>query len=322
MGAIHIGKIMPSFLASRSNLKSLKDQIRQFYDIPSGHLSEALASALGFNTNAALLAKIDVDSSQDLKLSLSDEAFTSRLIELNFDLPDWKGFSRFQSAFVILGEGESYRRIDLKKTFSAVWNLVIFPDFSRVESGKDKPPYVDHNKVDFEKIRNAISEEFRYGSPVNVRIGNDTIDQTVVHLRGMGLIKGPIDCEDFCTTLLKKSKQQSAGVIDIRRDWNALQYLKNRREAPPPIMIPILIEAIDAEDAILWGQQAQMVMGVKKADIHYLITKGSDIRPEDSVGSLPERLRKVFFEQFNIRYEKRALLTVSATDPRPSWMKR
>ena len=138
----------------------------------------------------------------------------------------------------------------------------------------------------------------------------------------MGLIQGSIDCADFCEMLLKKSKEQSSGVIDIRGDWNRLQYLKNRAEAPPPIMIPILIEAVDAEDAVLWGQQAQMVMGVKRANIvEYMLTKGDEDRPEDSVGSLPVRLGKVFFEQFKIRYEKRAVLMLCATDPKPSWLR-
>lgn len=316
---------MPVFLATRDNLKSIKDQIRSLFELPSGHLSEALAAALGSNTYAALLAKIDDAKGVELRLHMSDAAFVKRLSEFGHVINKsrgWMGFSSFQSSAVLLEEGESYRRVELGTKFCVVWNLVIMPDFSRVESGKDTPPWINHNKIDFEKLRSAIAQEFVYGSPVNIRIGNDTIDQTVVHFRQMGILNGPIDCSDFCEVLLKKSKEQSGGVIDVRGSWENLQYMKDRAMAPPPVMLPIVVEAEDAEDAILWGQQVQMLMGVKNADPHRIFGMEPQGGPEDGLGSLPTRLGKLFFEQFKIRYMKNVLITIGATDPKPIWMRR
>lgn len=96
---------MPSFMLSRDNLKTLKSDIRRIYQIPSAHLSESLALALGFRTHASLLSKINSTEFLSEPVPISDAIFMQRISELGFELPsDWIGFSSFVSAHMIPSE--------------------------------------------------------------------------------------------------------------------------------------------------------------------------------------------------------------------------
>lgn len=70
-----------------------------FPHIPSSHLTEALAAAAGFNTNAALRASFwepGADPAAKRSLEFDDSKFLQRLRSLGHDDHwDWRGFSRF-----------------------------------------------------------------------------------------------------------------------------------------------------------------------------------------------------------------------------------
>lgn len=64
-----------------------------------------------------------------------------------------------------------------------VYNFWLAPNFERVLAGKAQQPYVNHDFVDFEYLLSVIADEFRFGSPVEIRLANDTIDQVTAHVR-------------------------------------------------------------------------------------------------------------------------------------------
>lgn len=81
--------------------------------IPSSHLSEALAAAAGFNTNAALRASLwnpGTDPAAKRSLEFDDSKFLQRLLSLGHDDHwDWPGFSRFAESEWVGGMYNSTR---------------------------------------------------------------------------------------------------------------------------------------------------------------------------------------------------------------------
>ncbi len=74
---------MANYAASLSSLRSIKNALLdRFPEFKSAHLSEALAAAAGFRSNAALLAHSSGDVPQDLLLDSS--LFTERLLALGY----------------------------------------------------------------------------------------------------------------------------------------------------------------------------------------------------------------------------------------------
>lgn len=313
---------MPSLLLNSENVRRLKSQIRSVYEIPSSHLSEAIASALGFKTNAALLTALSESPDTAIATTLKDEPFIARLSDLGLSLDrEWRGFASFASEILVLDKSESTHRIHSGKKYCMVWNLWIAPDFARVMAGKDSPPWVNHDKVDFERLRSALADEFRFGPHVNIRIGNDTVDQTVVHGRAHGQLPGPLGCEDFSEELLAKAKKDKSTIIDIRKEWREAHLLEDRRNAPPPILIPIIVEAQDAEDNIIWGQSTKVILGMKSGSFDYPFLPQAQRSEEDSEGRLSPRLQKVLAELFGIKYKPFVTFGIGASDPKPTWLK-
>lgn len=77
---------MTALVVTRENLRTVKNDLTVgFPEVKSSHLSEALASALGFNTNAALLARLVEVGNADADILILDEsAFYSRLDSLGY----------------------------------------------------------------------------------------------------------------------------------------------------------------------------------------------------------------------------------------------
>lgn len=312
---------MPSLLLNSENARRLKSQIRSVYEIPSSHLSEAIASALGFRTNAALLTAISELPDTAITTTLNDEAFIARLSDLGHSLDrEWRGFASFASEILSLDESDATERIYTGKKFCMVWNLWIAPDFTRVLAGKDSPPWVNHDVVDFDRLRSALADEFRFGPPVNIRLGNDTVDQTVVHGRELGGLSGPLGCEDFSEKLWAKAKLCKSTIVEIRQEWRGVQFMKDRRNAPPPVLIPIIVEAQDAEDNIIWGQSTKLILGMKSGSFDYPFLPQAQRSVNDSQGRLSPRLQKVLAEIFGIKYQPFVTFGIGATDPKPVWL--
>lgn len=80
---------MAAIALSAPSLKALKDALRKdFSEEKSSHLSEALASALGFNTHAALLAAAKSQESDPPILDLDTKRFADRLAEFGYPRDD------------------------------------------------------------------------------------------------------------------------------------------------------------------------------------------------------------------------------------------
>lgn len=299
------------------NLKLLKDQVRDAYKIPSSHLSEAIAAALGFGTHAALNAHLKGLTGQFVSLPLFDSLFEERLRTLGSPLHDWRGFDKFCSA-AVLSDDETGVRFKHGGAFRMVYNFWLAPNFERVLAGKAKPPFVNHDHVDFEYLRSVIADEFRFGSPVEIRLANDTIDQVTAHVRETTHKANLMKCQDFAELLLGAARKQSSTIIDIRSEWASLHQLKERRHAPPPILVPIVVESFDAEDGILWSQQARMRLGVRAANPEFLMNPSRKQPDDDQQGYLTDRLHKALARCFNTPYLPYCLLDWAASDPLPA----
>lgn len=308
---------MALFALSAPNLKLLKDQIRDAYHVPSSHLSEAIATALGFGSHASLNAHLKTLTGEPVSTPLSDDAFVERLATLGSPLPGWRGFASFRSTAVT---SDDVPRVKFKRNgpFRMVYNLWIAPNFEQVLTGKAQPPYVDHDLVDFEYLRSVFADEFRFGSPVEIRVGNDTIDQVTVHCRQASRNVDLIRCGDFASRLLDAASKQTTAIIDIRGDWAPLHQLQERRHAPPPILIPIVVESVDAEDGILWLQQSRMWLRVKSANPAVFMNPDRLRSDDDDQGYLTVRLHKALAKCFGIAYLPYCLLDWAASDPLPA----
>jgi hypothetical protein len=301
---------------SAPNLKLLKDQIRDAYKIPSSHLSEALAMSLGFRSHAALTAHVKGLVSEPEPVALSDEIFVDRLEALGSSIEGWRGFSSLLSSAVTSDEKP---KIGTKRSgpFRMVYNFWIAPNFERVLAGKVQPPFVNHDRVDFEYLRSVIADEFRFGSPVVIRLANDTVDQVTAHVREATNNLELMKCRDFADRLLQEARKQTSSIIDIRDKWAPLHQLTERRHAPPPVLIPIVVESHDAEDGILWSQQARMMLGVRAANPDYVMNPLRQKRDDDHEGHLTDRLHKALAKCFNTPYLPYCLMDWVATDPLP-----
>ena len=312
-----LGFDMARLYLSAPNLKLLKDQIRDAYHLPSSHLSEALATALGFGSHASLNAHLSALTGDPVSMPLSDEAFAERLSNLGSPVSNWRGFASFRSAAVVSAE-EPTLRFERSGPFRMVYNFWLAPNFERVLAGKAKPPFVNHDLVDFEYLRAVIADEFRYGSPVEVRLPNDTIDQVTVHARKSSNHAPLWNCHDFATRLLGAASQQSGSIIDIRGEWEPLHQLRERRHAPPPVLVPIVVESVDAEDGMLWSQQTKMRLGVRSASPEVFMNPRRQQRDDDDQGHLTGRLHKALANCFGTPYLPYCVLDWAASDPLPA----
>lgn len=307
---------MPYLVLTEANLKLVKDHIRGTYKVPSSHFSEAIAAALGFRSYAALKQHLKALDGAPETRPLSDDLFVERLDSLGSPLNGWRGFASFRSAAIETDQAPGVK-FSSAGPFRMVYNLWITPDFASVLAGKAMPPFVDHNHVDFEYLRSVLADEFRFGSPVEIRLANDTIDQVTVHLRQPTGDVALIKCVDFAKLLLQEARTQASSIIDVRRKWAPLHGVTNRRHAPPPILLPIVIEAYDAEDALLWGQHAGMRLGVKACNPEYFMFPPEEKNADDHQGHLTTRLHKVLKKSFNTPYEPYCLIDRVASDPMP-----
>ncbi|MCK1788643.1 hypothetical protein [Pseudomonas violetae] len=299
------------------NLKLLKDQVRDAYKIPSSHLSEAIAAALGFGSHAALNAHLKGLTGQFVSLPLFDSLFEERLRTLGSPIQDWRGFDKFTSTAVMSDE-EPGVRFTHGSAFRMVYNFWLAPNFERVLAGKAQRPYVNHDHVDFEYLRSVIADEFRFGSPVEIRLANDTIDQVTAHVREATRDLDLMKCHDFAELLLGEARSQSTSIIDVRSGWKPLHQLKERRHAPPPVLLPIVVESSDAENGILWSQQARMRLNVRAANPEFLFNPSHKQSGDDQQGYLTDRLQKALAKCFNTPYLPYCLLDWATSDPLPA----
>lgn len=207
------------------------------------------------------------------------------------------------------------------RPFRVALGLYVTPDFAAVMAGRSDPPWIFHSQIDFEALAVLFSELFHFGPPVQIRVPNDSIDQVTLQGR-QGQIPGqrkhPGDprCSDFGTTLLRCADQQSGRVIDTLDAWLPLHSIKERVPAPPPSLLPFVIEAKDFEDAMIWSSSAKTVLGLSFLPREMARAPGE---PSSDVeeGTLPKAYRKRLGDLFGCKFEATSIIDRLAMDPLP-----
>lgn len=105
---------MPSLCLSESSVFSVKKALLAEYPgLGSGHLSESLAAALGYQTNAALRAALRSYENDPPIVFLSDERFQARLNALaQTNIEHWFGFT--QSDAIIQTEDDNWQATEIQ----------------------------------------------------------------------------------------------------------------------------------------------------------------------------------------------------------------
>ncbi|MBN3761023.1 hypothetical protein [Burkholderia sp. Ac-20365] len=213
----------------------------------------------------------------------------------------------------------------MSNVFRAVFGLWVAPDFTSVMTGKAKPPHVNHSKVDFGDLAKALRELFAYGPHVRIRVANDTVDQVTVQHRNGELSRarppaGSIRCDDFGRALLKSATSQEGDVVDVHRAWQPLHSYADRNFAPPPVLIPFVIEAADFEDAMIWHASAKPSLGLPflpDALQESLLQSRGNTDSTNFEGQLPKASRERMGRIFGCEYLPYALLDRLAMDAPP-----
>lgn len=118
---------MASIPLSSSALDELKKAVRYIYsDCKSSHLTESLASALGFNTHAALLVALSKSQVPLLYTLLNDEAFRSRMREFGYPHDPLFSFEDVKTSAIIRTECSHADRFTYKSSRTKAWrNLIV-----------------------------------------------------------------------------------------------------------------------------------------------------------------------------------------------------
>lgn len=198
------------------------------------------------------------------------------------------------------------------KRFKQVIALVAHPDF---DQGKP-PPYIDHDQIDFNALRDLFAEQFDCGEPVRLRFPNDTIDQVTFHMRMVGQLPGDPAMRDFGQELLKLSNGEQS-PINVRESWRELHALPNRRRAPPPTLLPFVVEG-EFEAVQIWSSQAGMRLGLRSHSPETFMF-GKKPMPGDHEGVLLEPVREHFRGAFGVTYKKVCGLIEMAHGELPEW---
>jgi hypothetical protein len=131
------------------------------------------------------------------------------------------------------------------------------------------------------------------------------------HFVDQGLTGSP-QCEDFAAELLNLA--ETSVDLDIRAPWAELHALRNRRQAPPPVLLMFVVSG-DFDAVMVWSQQFRMRLGIRAADILKQIA--GDVEDADHEGKLPSGLAKYLGRTFAIPYKRECVVTGLASSPVP-----
>lgn len=190
-----------------------------------------------------------------------------------------------------------------------IYGLFLAPNFTPdMERGVEPPPYIDHDSIDWLTLGESLSSYFEMPQQgVTLRLANDTVDQVTIQMREFGVIQGPIDCKDFAEALRRSAEQTRDNPVQIQDAWRHLHHLEDRTMAPPPILIPLILEGDhdDIQDLVY----SMMVQLRVKAALHPEKLLESDDLPEDFYqGYLPEEVSDIFENHFGVGYKPYATL--------------
>lgn len=100
----------------------------------------------------------------------------------------------------------------------------------------------------------------------------------------------------------------------MAKTWQRLHAYHDRREVPPPAILPILIEA-DFEDASLWSQMARPCLGLKPFEALDRMAEGRPITEVKHEGSLPPVMQRGLEEVFGCAFTDFGMLDCMTSDP-------
>lgn len=203
----------------------------------------------------------------------------------------------------------------MSEPFRAAFSLWVDPYFSDgVVAGKCPPPRVDYSNVNYEALADLLVDLFPYGPPVRIRVPNDAIDALTLQLRNTS--EAALRCTDFGETMLRCAKKQQGRVIDVRKEWAPLHAVPDRGYAPPPVVLPLINEAIDFEDAMLWHSSARPSLGLPFLVPFMQDTVGKN-QEETHIGKLPEKTRQGLGKIFGTPFLHTVLMDRMAMDTPP-----
>lgn len=174
-------------------------------------------------------------------------------------------------------------------------------------------PCVDYETVDYAGLTRFFENHFYCGEPVTLRLPDDALDHVAVHPRLRGA--EPTLAHDFARGLLQASTDGER-PIPVRQVWDGLHRHKDRRRAPPPVLLLFLIEG-SFEAVTIWHAQASMRLGIRAADLSVLLS--GDMKPSDHDGRLTDELHAELERQFGVPYRRHCRLAKMASTPPPAW---
>jgi hypothetical protein len=198
-----------------------------------------------------------------------------------------------------------------------IYGLFLAPDFTpEMERGIEPPPYVDHDSIDWLALGRSLSNHFEFSKHgVTLRLADDTVDQVTIQMREFGVIQGPIDCKDFAEALLGKAEQTDDNPVPIQDAWRSLHHLNDRANAPPPVMMPLILEG-DHDDVRELVYTMMLRLRVKAAQHPEKLFSGEKLPEDFYQGYLPDSVRDLFASHFGIGYKPYATL-ISLNADRP-----
>ena len=174
------------------------------------------------------------------------------------------------------------------------------PDMVR---GRVPPPRANYDVTNWNRLRDGLDAALNAAAQgIVLRLPDDAIDQTVVHLRMLGGAPGPADCSDFGPLLREQALRERGQPIAIRRHWAPLHALPDRTQAPPPVLLAFVVEGEGA--AVLeWGDASMRLLRMPVAENPFPYQHADEIPADQAEGRLPEALRTLLGEEFRIAYD-------------------
>lgn len=211
------------------------------------------------------------------------------------------------STMVSMSDGES-------GVFRQVVGLWISPAGGSVAPWRAQlRPSVDYESIDYAGLTGFLETHFFCGEAVTLRLPDDALDHVAVHARLRDA--PPALVHDFSEGLLRASAAGESPIA-VRHVWSGLHRHKDRRRAPPPVLLLFLIEGA-FEAVTIWHAQASMRLGIRAADLSVLLS--GDVKPSDHDGRLTDELLAEFERHFGMQYQRHCRLSKMVSTPPPAW---
>lgn len=191
-----------------------------------------------------------------------------------------------------------------------VYGLFITPHFTpAMERGIEPAPYVNHDEIDWASLGQSLSEYFEIPNQgVTLRMADDTVDQVTIHLRQISARPDSIDCKDFGNALLQVAAKTRSNPVPAQEAWHTLHHLKDRSKAPPPVMIPLILEG-EITDIAELTYNMLFRLGVKAARHPEKMLSSEKLPPDFHEGRFPKAITDLLEHHFGVGYKPYALLT-------------